>query len=263
MTIEAQVSIWIGVFVFFGYILSSGYMNIVGSYGSSMEFFEETPYCFPLAAQAYILTNMGLPFSHTLTNICYLWPFTAVLTGLRWYSIVFLACISDDYIIGHLYAFFGKNIYSNLLPNFWIRFYEVFFSWYRIVWTFIYCGCMGAAYSVAQLWLFATPLIEAHQAPLYMGFSKQEYWSGLPFPALGDLPDSWIEAASPALAGRFFATEPQGKLFALKDRFQKSISMIYIKECSMFYSRSFMVSGLTCRSLIHFEFIFVYGIRKF
>ena len=122
---------------------------------------------------------------------------------------------------------------------------------------------MGAAYSVAQLWLFATPWIEGHQAPLYMGFSKQEYWSGLPFPALGDLPDSGIEAASAALAGRFFATEPQGKLFALKDRFPKSISMIYIKEWSMFYSRSFMVSGLTCRSLIHFEFIFVYGIRKF
>ena len=62
-----------------------------------------------------------------------------------------------------------------------------------------------------------------------MEFSRQEYWSGLPFPSPGDLPDPGIEAASPALADRFFATESQGKLFALKDRSQKSISMIYIR----------------------------------
>ena len=39
----------------------------------------------------------------------------------------------------------------------------------------------------------------AHQAPLSMGFSRQEYWSGLPFPSLGGLPDPGIELASPAL----------------------------------------------------------------
>ena len=39
------------------------------------------------------------------------------------------------------------------------------------------------------------------------GISQQEYWSGLPFPSSGDLPDSGIKAASPALAGRFFTTE--------------------------------------------------------
>ena len=49
----------------------------------------------------------------------------------------------------------------------------------------------------------------AHQAPLSMGFSKQEYWSGLPCPPPGDLPDPGIEPmslTSPALAGRLFAT---------------------------------------------------------
>ena len=49
----------------------------------------------------------------------------------------------------------------------------------------------------------------AHQAPLSMGFSRQESWSGLPFPILGDLPDPGIEPvsfASPALAGGFFAS---------------------------------------------------------
>ena len=44
-----------------------------------------------------------------------------------------------------------------------------------------------------------------------MGFPRQEYWDELPFPFLGYLPDSGIEPASPALAGRFFTTEPPGK----------------------------------------------------
>ena len=50
--------------------------------------------------------------------------------------------------------------------------------------------------------LFATPWTVACQAPLSMGFSIQEYWSGLPFPPPGDLPDPGIEPTSPALAGR-------------------------------------------------------------
>ena len=54
----------------------------------------------------------------------------------------------------------------------------------------------------------------ARQAPLSMGFPRQEYWSGLPFLSSGNLPDPGIEPmspASPALAGRFFTTEPPGK----------------------------------------------------
>ena len=62
--------------------------------------------------------------------------------------------------------------------------------------------------------LFATPWTLAHQTPLPMGFYRQEYWSGLPFPPPRDLPDAGIEPASPmspALAGGFFTTEPPGK----------------------------------------------------
>ena len=44
-----------------------------------------------------------------------------------------------------------------------------------------------------------------------MGFSRQEYWSGLAFPSPGDLPNLGMEPVSPALAGRFFTTEPPGK----------------------------------------------------
>ena len=58
--------------------------------------------------------------------------------------------------------------------------------------------------------LFATPWTVAHQASLSMGFSRQEHWSGLPFPSPGDLPTPGIELASPvspALAGGFFITK--------------------------------------------------------
>ena len=55
---------------------------------------------------------------------------------------------------------------------------------------------------------FVTPQTIAHQALLSMEFSKQEYWSGLPFPSPGDLPDPGIKPASVELAGRFFTIEP-------------------------------------------------------
>ena len=57
--------------------------------------------------------------------------------------------------------------------------------------------------------LIATLWIVAHQAPLSMGFSRQEYWSGFPFPSPGDLPEPGIEPmslTSPALAGGFFTS---------------------------------------------------------
>ena len=52
---------------------------------------------------------------------------------------------------------------------------------------------------VSRIQLFATPWTVAHQAPLSMEFSRQEYWSGLPFPSLKDLPDPGIKPGSPAL----------------------------------------------------------------
>ena len=59
--------------------------------------------------------------------------------------------------------------------------------------------------------LFLAPWTAARQAPLPMEFPRQEYWSRLPFPPPEDLPDPGIEPTSPALAGRFFTTEPAGK----------------------------------------------------
>ena len=57
-----------------------------------------------------------------------------------------------------------------------------------------------------------TPWTVAHQAPPSMGFSREEYWSGVPFPSPGELPDPGIKPASPALAGECFAAAPPGEL---------------------------------------------------
>ena len=74
--------------------------------------------------------------------------------------------------------------------------------------------CVRAHIQVLScIWLSATPWTIAHQAPLFMGFSRQDYRSGLPFPPPGDLPNPGIKPeslASPALAGGFFTTAPPG-----------------------------------------------------
>ena len=62
--------------------------------------------------------------------------------------------------------------------------------------------------SLSRVQLFATPWAAASQAPPSMGFSRQEYWSGLPFPSPGDLPDPGIEPGSPALQADSFSLEP-------------------------------------------------------
>ena len=67
----------------------------------------------------------------------------------------------------------------------------------------------GCARSLSCVWLFAIAWTVARQAPLFMGFSRQEYWREVSFPTPRDLPDPGIEftsLASPALAGRFFTT---------------------------------------------------------
>ena len=61
--------------------------------------------------------------------------------------------------------------------------------------------CMRSSLSVSN---FATLCSVAHQAPLFMELSRQEYWSGLPFPSSGDLPNLGIKPGSPALQANFF-----------------------------------------------------------
>ena len=66
---------------------------------------------------------------------------------------------------------------------------------------------------VSHACLFATPWTVAHQAPLSIVFPRQEYWSGLPFPSSGDLPDPRIKLASPALQADSLQTELRGSPF--------------------------------------------------
>ena len=77
--------------------------------------------------------------------------------------------------------------------------------------------------SLNRVRLFATLWTVAHQAPLSMGFSRQEYWSGLPFPSPGDLPDPGIEPRFPALQADPLPSEPS------KDGCYNEIYMVIIK----------------------------------
>ena len=63
---------------------------------------------------------------------------------------------------------------------------------------------------LSRVQLFATPWTVAHQAPPTMEFSRQEYWSGLPFSSPGDLPDPGIEPGSPSLWAEALPSEPPG-----------------------------------------------------
>ena len=69
--------------------------------------------------------------------------------------------------------------------------------------------------SLSRVRLFATPWTVAHQVPPSMGFSSKEYWSGLPFPSPGDLPDPGIEPGSPALQADALPSEPPGNPWKL------------------------------------------------
>ena len=64
---------------------------------------------------------------------------------------------------------------------------------------------------LSRVRLFATLWTVAHQGPPSMGFSRQEYWSELPFPSPGDLPDPWIKLSSPTLQADALTSEPPGK----------------------------------------------------
>ena len=78
------------------------------------------------------------------------------------------------------------------------------------------CACVCTLSHFSRVRLFATPWTTAHQAPPSMGFSRQEYWSGLPFPSPGDLPYPGIEPWSPAFQADALTSEPAGKSLYLK-----------------------------------------------
>ena len=93
---------------------------------------------------------------------------------------------------------------------------------------------------VCCIWLFASPWTVACQSPLSMEFSRQEFWNGLPFPSLGDLPHPGIEPvslSSPALAGGLFTTEPPRKPLTYS-KCSKIFIMVTIKPKSEYFPHS-------------------------
>ena len=119
------------------------------------------------------------------------------------------------------------------------------FQRFRSNWaTNIHCGTkiLYAAWKVKMkslscVQLFATPWTVAHQASPSMGFSRQEYWCGLPFPSPGDLPHPGIEPRSPSLQTDALPSEPQGKSYMLhgevkkKKRKKKKVRNSHVVQC--------------------------------
>ena len=74
---------------------------------------------------------------------------------------------------------------------------------------------------------FATPWTITYQAPLSRGFSRQDYWSGLPFPSPGDLPDLAIKPGSPTLQADALPSEPPGKPWFQLNQFPNQVNKLY------------------------------------
>ena len=106
-----------------------------------------------------------------------------------------------------------KSLYTWI--SFFYMWYEIDFQghFYYIYDTYKFLSYIWCAHVqlLSHVQLFVTPWTVVYQAPLSLGFPRQEYWSELPFPSPGALPNPGIEPTSPALTGRFFTTEPPGK----------------------------------------------------
>ena len=117
------------------------------------------------------------------------------------------------------------------------------------------CVCVHArGWTLSLIWLFTTPWAVAHQVPLSVGFSRQEYWSRLPFPSPGDLPNPGIKPtslSSPALAGWFFATNTNWEVSVFKSREFTVLMKCYkaFQGAEMTWCISFIEERLTLTAL--------------
>ena len=101
---------------------------------------------------------------------------------------------------------------------------------------------------LSPVWLFATPWTIAHQALPSMGFSRQEYWSGLPFPSPGDLPNPGIELRSPTLQADALTSEPPGKPKQYQDgaTWNGALQLIFCGKCDASWKKK-----ITLKILYH------------
>ena len=117
--------------------------------------------------------------------------------------------VSESFPVSQLFTWGGQSIgvsaSASVLPMYTQ-------NWSPLGWTgWISLQSKVKVKSLSCVRLFATLWTITYQAPPSMGFSRQEYWSGLPFPSPGDLPDPGIEPRSPALQANALTSEPPGK----------------------------------------------------
>ena len=106
--------------------------------------------------------------------------------------------------------YWSKQVTLNIRESVkWDAIMEIFGEQHQWLLPFTFTCCRLVISIVSDP--FVTPWTVTHQDPLSVGFPRQEYWSGLPFPSPGDFPDPGIKHWHPALTGRFFTTEPPGK----------------------------------------------------
>ena len=111
---------------------------------------------------------------------------------------------------------------------------------------------------LSRVQLFATPWIVAYRAPPTMGFSRQEYWSGLPFPSPGDLPSPGIKPRYPALEADALTSEPPGKPYQIVIRLSERLSWTTLSKID-FYPNPITLCPLTIFSCCVSFFFFFFG----
>ena len=91
--------------------------------------------------------------------------------------------------------------------------------------------------SLSCVQLFATPWTAAYKAPPSMGFSRQEYWCGLPFPSLGDIPNPGIEPQSPAFQADALTSESSGKPSTwMQSQKQQKYLCLFLRQTTQYHS---------------------------
>ena len=114
-------------------------------------------------------------------------------------------------------SYLSENIFLTLIFEAFFSSYGILvwkvFLWFLFVWPFSSLKVKMKVKSLSCVQLFSTLWTVAYHFPLSMGFSRQEYWSGLPCPSLGDLPDPGIKPRSPTLQAHSLPSEPPGNPF--------------------------------------------------
>ena len=141
---------------------------------------------------------------HTNSVVGFNAQFFTMKKKYNWFTVLCFRCAVKWFSYTHIHILFQILFHYRLLQDTERR----YLCRRALLLTISYvCVC----WSLRHVWLFAIPWTVAHQAHPSMGFSRQEYWNGLPFPSPGDLPHPGIERWSPALQVDSLTSEPPGK----------------------------------------------------